>query len=98
MRTKFKVRGSETTHLNSLKTILKFKLITFTLKITQLEKARFIKVNELKLTEVELLLFSHFMCVAAIASELFCMAHLANNELFLYHSNFSFLVLNFICM
>ena len=39
------------------------------LKITQLEEARFIKVNELKLTEVELLKFFHFMCVAAHASE-----------------------------
>ena len=47
------------------------------LKITQLEKVLFIKVNELKLTEVELFKFFHFMCVTAIASELFCMAHLA---------------------
>ena len=31
------------------------------------------------------------MCVAANASELFCMAHLANNERFLHHSNLSFL-------
>ena len=44
---------------------------------------RFIKVNELKLIEVELFYFFHFMCVAAIASELFCMAHLANIEHFL---------------
>ena len=60
------------------------------LKVTQLEKVRFIKVNELKLTQVELFLFFHFICVAANASELFCMAHSANIELFLYHSNFSF--------
>ena len=37
--------------------------------------------------QVELFLFFHFMCVAAIASELFCMAYLANIERFLYHSN-----------
>ena len=34
--------------------------------------------------------FFHFKCVAAHASELFCMAQLANNERFLYHSKFSF--------
>ena len=49
-------------------------------KITQLEKVRFIKVNELKLTLVDLFAFFHFTCVAANASELFCMAHLANIE------------------
>ena len=47
----------------------------------------FSKVNELKLTQFE---FSHFECVAANASELFCMAHLANNERFLCYSNLSF--------
>ena len=57
------------------------------LKITQHEKVRFIKVNELKLTQVELFQFFHFTGVAANASELFCMAHLANNERFLYHSS-----------
>ena len=31
------------------------------LKITQLEKMRFIDVNELKLTQVEIFLFFHFM-------------------------------------
>ena len=41
------------------------------LKITQLETVRFIKVNELKLFKFELILFFHFMCVAANASELF---------------------------
>ena len=51
---------------------------------------RFIKVNELKLSQIEIFLFFHFMCVAANASELFCMAHLANIERFLLHSNFSF--------
>ena len=60
------------------------------LKITQLEKASFIKVKELKLIEVELFQFVHFMCVAANASELFCMAHLANIEWLLYSSNFHF--------
>ena len=57
--------------------------------MTQLEKTRFIKVNELKLFEVELFLFFHFMCVAAKGSELFCMAYLVNIECFLCHSNIS---------
>ena len=39
---------------------------------------RFIKVNELKLTQVELFSFFYFMCAAPNASELFCMANLAN--------------------
>ena len=33
------------------------------LKITQVEEVRFIKVNELKLTQVELFKVFHFMCV-----------------------------------
>ena len=50
---------------------------------------RFIKVKELKLTEVELFSFFHFMCAAAEVFELFCMVRLANNERCLYHSNLS---------
>ena len=42
------------------------------LKTTQLEKVRFIKMVELKLTQVEFFKFFHFMCGAANASELFC--------------------------
>ena len=57
------------------------------LKITQLEKVRFIKVNQLKITQVE---FFHFMCAGAHASELFYVALLANIQRFLYHSNLSF--------
>ena len=34
----------------------------------------FYKVNEIKLTEIELFHFFHFECIAANASELFCMA------------------------
>ena len=45
---------------------------------------RFIKVNDLKLTQVELFSFFHFMCVAANASELFYMARLENIERFFY--------------
>ena len=60
------------------------------LKITQLEKERFIKLNDLKLIQVESFWFFHFMCIAANASELFCMAHLSKIERFLYHSNLSF--------
>ena len=51
---------------------------------------RFIKVNELKLTQVELFSFFPFMSAAANASELFCITHLANIERFLYHSNILF--------
>ena len=58
-----------------------FTLKKTRLKITQLEKVRFIKVNELELTQGDF--FFHFMCVAANASELSCMAHLANTERFL---------------
>ena len=50
----------------------------------------FIQANKLKLAQVELFSFFHFMCAAANASELFCMVHLADNERFLYHSNLSF--------
>ena len=57
---------------------------------------RFIKVNELKLTQVELFSFFYYMCVAATASELFCMVYLANIKRFLYHSNLSCYIINFI--
>ena len=50
---------------------------------------RFINVNELKFTEVELFLFFQFEYVTADASEFFCMAHLKSNERFLYHSTFN---------
>ena len=60
------------------------------LKITQLQKECFIQVNELKLTQLELFLFFHFMCATVNASKLYCMAELANNERFLYRSNLSF--------
>ena len=43
-----------------------------------------------KLIQAELFSLFHFMCVAANAFELFCMAHLASIERFLYHSNLSF--------
>ena len=42
------------------------------LKITQLEKAHFIRVNELKLTQLELFSFFHLICIAANESELLC--------------------------
>ena len=60
------------------------------MKIAQFEKVRSIKVSELKSTQVELFSFFHFKCVADNVSEWFCMAHLANIESFLYHSNLSF--------
>ena len=50
----------------------------------------FSDVNLLKLTQVEVFSDFHFMCADANASELFCKAHLANNESFLCHSNISF--------
>ena len=42
-----------------------------------------IKMNELKLNQVELFYFFHYMRAAANASESFNMAHLGNIELFL---------------
>ena len=60
---------------------------TMTENNSTLGKVRFIKVNELKLTQVELFLFFPILCAAANASELFWMAHLANIERFLYYSN-----------
>ena len=59
-------------------------------KITKLLKVSFAKMNELKLCQVELFSFFQFMFASANASELFCMAYLADIERFLYHSNFSF--------
>ena len=47
-------------------------------------------MNALKVTQIELLYFFHFMCIASKAPKLFCMAHLANIKRFLYHSNRSF--------
>ena len=41
------------------------------IKLTQNEKMRSIKVNELTLTQVELFLLFHFKSVAANVSELF---------------------------
>ena len=38
-------------------------------KITHLGKVQFIKANELKLTQIKLFNFFHFMCVAANGSE-----------------------------
>ena len=52
------------------------------MKLTLFEKVRFIKVNELKLTQVELFSFFHLKCAAANVPEMFCLAYLANNELF----------------
>ena len=61
-----------------------------TLKITQLEKERFIKMNELKLTKLSYFSFFLIMRVAANTSELFSIAHLENIEGFLCYSNLSF--------
>ena len=48
----------------------------------------FYQIEWVKFTEVELLSFFHFLCVAANASELFCMVHLVNINI-LHHSNIS---------
>ena len=55
-------------------------------------------MNELKLTQVGLISIFHFMCANANASEMFFIVHLAYDERFLYLSNLSFEVLNFIYM
>ena len=65
-----------------------YTLLKTRLKITQLEKMHFIKVNEFKLTKVEL--FFHFVCVAPNASDMLWIARLSNIERFLYHSNLLF--------
>ena len=71
-----------------------YKLKNQILKITQFDKAHFIKMNELKLTEVELFSFFHFMLIHRI---IFC-GPLANIDHFLYHSNLSLQMSNFISM
>ena len=76
------------------KTIITFSY-TYThkkqrLKLTQIEKVRFIKVNEVKSTQFELFSFLPFMYAVANASELFCIANFVNIEPFLYHSNVLF--------
>ena len=55
-------------------------------------------MSDLKLTQIESFSFFQFKFVAANVSELVCMTHLANNERFLYNSNLSFPILNFMCM
>ena len=52
------------------------------MKINQLEKMRFIKVNEQNLTQVEQFQFFRFMCAVTNAFELFCVVYLANIERF----------------
>ena len=54
-------------------------------------------MNELKFTQVELFPLFHFKSVAATVSELFCVALHANNERFLHHPNFSFLIIQILC-
>ena len=66
------------------------KKYTLRMKTTKIEKVCFIKMNEIKLTQVELFSIFHCMCVAADASKLFCMSDFANTECFLYHCKLSF--------
>ena len=54
------------------------------MKITQLDKVHFIKVNELKLNQIEWFSFFTFKCTAANIAELFCVALLENNERLLH--------------
>ena len=60
------------------------------LKIAQLEKLHFIKVDKLKLTQGEIFTFLYFKSVPDNVSGLFRTAHLSNKEHFLYQSNLSF--------
>ena len=71
--------------INLLVTRLKYKIE----KNTTWEGA-FYQSEWVKIKSSWVILFFHFMRVAANASELFCMAHLANIERFLCHSNLSF--------
>ena len=67
-------------------------------KITQLEKVRFIKVDELKLIQVEFFSFFHFSGIAANGIDLFYMVCLENIERCLGHCNLSFQISNIIYM
>ena len=53
---------------------LKINLTELKLKLTELEKVRFTKMNELKLAQVELFSLFRFKSVAANVSESFCAA------------------------
>ena len=65
-------------------------------KITQLEKMHLFKVNELKLTQVELYYYYFFFTLCGLVLvhpnnyALLCMAHVTKIERFLYHFNLSF--------
>ena len=50
------------------------------LKITQIKKVRFIKVNKLKLTQVELFYFFTLCVLLLMHPKQFCMVHLSNTS------------------
>ena len=52
---------------------------------SELYQSKWVKINS-----SWVIFIFRFMCAAANASELLCMAHLVNNERFLYHSNLPF--------
>ena len=62
--------------------------------MAQLEKMRFVEVNELKVTQVQLFSFFNFKFVVAMYPNCFVLFisknYLANNDRPLYHSNLSF--------
>ena len=73
-------------------------LLKTRLKINQLKKVRFIKVDELKVIQIELFEFLHVMRVAFNPSDFFCMDHFSSSESYLHHSILSFQIWNFTCM
>ena len=62
----------------------------FSIFYEALTQSSFLALNELKLTQIAIFLFFHIMLVFSNASELFCMAHLANIKSFLYNCNLPF--------
>ena len=62
------------------------------------EEGAFYQNEWVKINSSWVISFFHFMFVAANTSELFCMAYLADIECFLYHSNLSLQISNFIHM
>ena len=65
---------------------LKNKIENYSTSEGALYQSEWVKINSSWI----FFIFFLFMCVAANASELFCMARLANIKSFLYYSNLSF--------
>ena len=87
----------QTQTFNYLKKIWNIRLNNKIENNSTLDRA-FCESEWVRINWVSVILVIHSLCAAANASELFCMAHLANIEWFLYHSNLPIWISNFICM